>query len=224
MTDDILTLRGVSKRFNRPDGSELFNLRDVSASFQAGEIVALMGRSGSGKSTLAHICGLLMSADSGQVIIKGRDVTRLSSNAAADFRAHHIGLVFQAANLLPQFRAYRNVMVPALVSFGQARRAADTALTAVGLADRLASRPGELSGGEQQRVALARAWINKPDLLIADEPTGNLDQESEDILLRLFREYADQGRTVLIATHSQRVADTSDRILRIDSGRLTSAT
>jgi ABC-type lipoprotein export system ATPase subunit len=213
-------MKDICKRFNRPDGTALFCLTDVSVSVCAGEIVALMGRSGSGKSTLAHIAGLLMSADSGGLFINGHDVANLSPNAAARFRCRHIGLVFQAANLLPQFRAYRNVMVPAVTGFREARRAAEEALTAVGLRDRLLSRPGELSGGEQQRVALARAWMNRPDLLIADEPTGNLDRASEDLLLGLFGEYAHEGHAVLVVTHSSRVAETADRVVTIDSGRL----
>jgi putative ABC transport system ATP-binding protein len=220
VADEVLIVKDICKKFIR-DGSDLFALTDVSLTVRAGEIVALMGRSGSGKSTLAHILGLLMSADSGELTILGQDVSRISASAAAGFRSRHIGLVFQAANLLPQFKAYRNVMVPALTPFRAARQAAQDGLTAVGLRDRLGSRPGELSGGEQQRVALARALINGPDLLIADEPTGNLDRDSEDLLLRLFRDYADQGHAVLIATHSQRVAELADCRVLIDNGRLT---
>src|SRR5262249_18437146 len=136
-------------------------------------------------------------------------------------RRRHIGLVFQEANLLPQLKAYRNVMVPAVTPQRTARRAAEEALAAVGLGERLNNRPGELSGGEQQRVALARAWINQPSLLIADEPSGNLDRESEELLLRLFDRYAGDGHAVLVATHSQLVADAADRVVVINSGRLT---
>jgi ABC-type lipoprotein export system ATPase subunit len=220
MASEVLIMENICKKFRKPDGTDLFSMTDVSVNVRAGEIVALMGRSGSGKSTLAHIAGLLMSADSGALFITGRDVSNVSSNEAAGFRCRHIGLVFQAANLLPQFKAYRNVMVPAVTPFREARRAAEEALTAVGLGNRLSNRPGELSGGEQQRVALARAWLNRPDLLIADEPTGNLDRDSEDLLLRLFCEYAHQGHAVLIVTHSPRVADAADRVVVIDSGRL----
>jgi ABC-type lipoprotein export system ATPase subunit len=217
---EVLIMENICKRFRKPDGTDLFSLTDVSLTVSAGEIVALMGRSGSGKSTLAHIAGLLMSADSGGLFITQRSVCTLTPNEAARFRCRHIGLVFQAANLLPQFKAYRNVMVPAVAPFREARRAAQEALTAVGLGNRLNSRPGELSGGEQQRVALARAWINRPDLLIADEPSGNLDRHSEDLLLRLFCEYAHRGHAVLVATHSARVAEAADRVVVIDSGRL----
>jgi ABC-type lipoprotein export system ATPase subunit len=220
MADQVLIMEDIGKTFRRPDGTPLFCLTDVSLTVSAGEIVALMGRSGSGKSTLAHIAGLLMSADSGGLSINGRDVANLPANEAAAFRCRHIGLVFQTANLLPQFKAYRNVMLPAVTPFREARRAAEEALTAVGLGDRLDSRPGELSGGEQQRVALARAWLNRPDLLIADEPSGNLDRDSEDLLLRLFGEYAREGHAVLVVTHSSRVADAADRVVVIDSGRL----
>lgn len=221
MANDVLVLENICKTFRKPDGTDLFSLTDVSVTVAAGEIVALMGRSGSGKSTLAHIAGLLMSADSGRLVINGRDVASLSASDAAGFRCQHIGLVFQEANLLPQLKAYRNVMVPAVTPLRAARHAAEQALTAVGLAGRLNNRPGDLSGGEQQRVALARAWINQPDLLIADEPSGNLDRDSEDLLLRLFDRYARDGHGVFVATHSPQVADAADRVVVIDSGRLT---
>jgi ABC-type lipoprotein export system ATPase subunit len=221
VSGEILVMEKICKQFKKPDGTHLFSLKDVSLTVSAGEIVALMGRSGSGKSTVAHIAGLLMSADTGALSINGRDVARLSAKESAAFRCRHIGLVFQSSHLLPQFKAYRNVMVPAVMSFREARRAAEAALTAVGLGDRMASRPGQLSGGEQQRVALARAWINRPDLLIADEPTGNLDQDSEERLLRLFGQYAHEGRAVLVMTHSQQVADAADRVVVIESGSLT---
>lgn len=220
MATDVLVMDKICKTLRNADGTPLFGLTDVCLTVGAGEIVALMGHSGSGKSTLAHIAGLLMSADSGELFINGMNVVNLSSNKAAAFRSRHIGLVFQSANLLPQFRAYRNVMVPAVTSFREARLAAQQALTAVGLGNRLDSRPGELSGGEQQRVALARALMNRPDLLIADEPTGNLDRGSEDILLRLFGEYAHEGHAVFVVTHSVRVADAADRVVMIESGCL----
>ncbi len=221
MANAVLVMENIRKKFRKPDGTDLFGLTDVSLTVHAGEIVALMGRSGSGKSTLAHIAGLLMSADSGRLVINGRDVTHLPATAAARFRSRHIGLVFQEANLLPQLKAYRNVMVPAVTPSRTARGAAEQALVAVGLKERLHHRPGQLSGGEQQRVALARAWINEPDLLIADEPSGNLDRDSEDLLLRLFDRYARDGHAVLVATHSRQVADAADRVVVIDSGRLT---
>jgi ABC-type lipoprotein export system ATPase subunit len=218
MPAHVLEVEGVSKSFRVPGGS--FSLQDVSLKVRAGQIVVVRGRSGSGKSTLIQIFGLLLSQDAGKISIFGQDVTTFNRRQAADFRSEHIGLVFQSFNLLPQLRAVRNVMVPARVSSKAARGAAEELLRAVHLGDRMQSRPGELSGGEQQRVALARALINNPGLLMADEPTGNLDKENEDLLLRLFREYARGGRGVLIATHSDLVAECADEVVTVDNGIL----
>jgi putative ABC transport system ATP-binding protein len=221
VTGQILVAEGITKTFRGPSGS--FSIRGVSLKVCAGQIVALRGRSGSGKSALIQILGLLMKPDGGQLSIMGRDTRGMTRATAADFRAVHIGMVFQAFNLLPQLSAYRNVMVPARMPHRSARAAADELLRSVDLADRLRSRPGELSGGEQQRVALARALINQPDLLLADEPTGNLDQVNEDLLLDLFTQYARQGHGVLIATHSERVAARADDVLTLDAGELTAS-
>lgn len=188
---------------------------------RAGEIVAIVGRSGSGKSTLVQILGLLQQPDGGTLHVLGRDVLGLARRDRADFRAEHIGLVFQAFNLLPQLTAQQNV---ALASRGRQRDAAKEArrlLDTVGLGHRLDARPGEMSGGEQQRAALARAFINGPEVLIADEPTGNLDEANETLVMDLLAEYARQGHVVLLVTHSARLAEAASRVVALDAGVAT---
>ncbi|MDF3301024.1 ABC transporter ATP-binding protein [Streptomyces tropicalis] len=194
-------------------------LTDVDLAVAPDCVTALVGHSGSGKSTLLHVLGLLTAPDSGRVELEGRDTTGLSDDALADLRRRRIGFVFQSFNLLPQHTALTNVAL----AYAGRRRAGEARARAllerVGLGDRCEHRPGELSGGEQQRVALARALVNEPPLLLADEPTGNLDAGSEAVLLELFRELADEGHGVLVVTHDQAVADAADVVHRLDGGR-----
>jgi ABC-type lipoprotein export system ATPase subunit len=186
----------------------------------AGQLTALVGRSGSGKSSLLNVLGALAPPDSGSVQINGVDLVGLSSAAAARLRGEQIGFVFQAFNLLPQLTAAQNVAMPYRRGVHAGATAAKELLGRLGLAERTGHRPGELSAGEQQRVALARALINDPALILADEPTGNLDGETEQQLLGLFCEIAAEGRTVLIVTHNNGVAGAADRVLRMHAGQL----
>jgi ABC-type lipoprotein export system ATPase subunit len=196
-------------------------LDEVDLGVEAGRVTALVGPSGSGKSSLLRVLGLLAPPDAGAVLVEGADVTGLTDARLAQLRRRKLGFVFQSYNLLPQHSALRNVALPALTGPRDAERRAMELLDEVGLADRARHRPGELSGGEQQRVALARALVNDPAVVLADEPTGNLDQESEERMLGLFRRVAANGCAVLVVTHSEEVASEADTVHRLAKGRLT---
>jgi putative ABC transport system ATP-binding protein len=201
-------------------GSPVEVLRGVSLELSAGQLTALVGRSGSGKSSLLNVLGALTAPDSGSVQINGVDLVGLSSAAAARLRGEQIGFVFQAFNLLPHLTAAQNVALPYRRGVQAGAAPARELLGRLGLAERAGHRPGELSAGEQQRVALARALINDPSVILADEPTGNLDGHTEQQLLGVFREIATEGRTVLVVTHNDGVALAADRVLRMHAGRL----
>jgi lipoprotein-releasing system ATP-binding protein len=211
--------KNITKNFG-----ELPVLQGVDISVAAGEVVSLVGPSGSGKSTLLHILGTLDRPDAGQVLIQGTDVTRLSRNALAAFRNQSIGFVFQFHHLLPEFSALENVCIPGWLgrrSKAEVKREAMSLLELMGLSGRADHRPNQLSGGEQQRVAVARALINKPAVIFADEPTGNLDTTTARELHRLFFDLRDQFKqTFLIVTHNEELAALSDRCLRIRDGQL----
>lgn len=199
-------------------------LRDLDLEVAAGELVAVVGASGVGKSTLLHVLGGLDRADAGEIVIDGTDVGSMLDPARVAFRNRRVGFVFQFHHLLPEFNALENAEIPlriARLPLGQARARAEQLLRRVGLGDRLTHRPGLLSGGEQQRVAIARALVMEPRLLLADEPTGNLDEHTADTLHDLLREMQhEQGVTSLIATHNTRLAAVCDRVLRLEDGRL----
>ncbi|TPG16029.1 ABC transporter ATP-binding protein [Pedococcus bigeumensis] len=218
----ILRLTEVSKTY--ATGSlEVAALREVSFTVEAGEYLAIMGPSGSGKSTLMHILGCLDVPTSGVYELAGQDVTGLSEAELAEIRNARIGFVFQQFNLLPTLSAWRNVALPLCYSgtpAAERRERAVAALERVGLGDRIDHRPGELSGGQQQRVAIARALVTDPSLLLADEPTGNLDSASTEDVLRLLDELNDSGRTIALITHEADVAARARRTLRIRDGRL----
>ena len=201
-------------------------LRGVSLEVKRGEYVAIMGPSGSGKSTLMHILGCLDVPTSGSYDLAGEDVSMMSEAALANVRNRQIGFVFQQFNLLPSLPAWRNVELP-LCYTGMARaerkERAINALERVGLGDRVEHRPGELSGGQQQRVAVARALVTDPALILADEPTGNLDSHSSADVLALFTELHDQGRTIVLITHERDVAESAQRVVRILDGQVDSA-
>jgi len=211
--------KNITKKFG-----ELSVLQGVDISIAAGEVVSLVGPSGSGKSTLLHILGTLDRPDLGSVEIQGTEVTKLSRNELAAFRNRSIGFVFQFHHLLPEFSALENVCIPGWLgkrSKTEVKREAAALLELMGLSSRADHRPNQLSGGEQQRVAVARALINKPAVIFADEPTGNLDTTTAGELHRLFFDLRDQFKqTFLIVTHNEELAALSDRCLRIRDGQL----
>lgn len=197
-------------------------LRGIDFSASGREVVSIVGASGAGKSTLLQILGSLSRPDSGKVIIDGTDIFSLSSNALADFRNRKIGFVFQFHHLLPEFTALENVMIPALIAGNKASAAKEKAsalLEDLGLGHRLTHKPSELSGGEQQRVAIARAVINNPSVILADEPSGNLDSHTKKDIHRLFFDLRDRfGQTIIIVTHDKDLATMSDRMLEMRDG------
>jgi putative ABC transport system ATP-binding protein len=198
-------------------------LHGIDLTIDDGELVAIMGPSGSGKTTLMNILGCLDTPTSGRYLLDGIDVSRLSDSQLAKIRGGKIGFVFQSFNLVPRTNALRNVELPLIYSGGRARhRAARLALEQVGLADRQKHMPNELSGGQQQRVAIARALVNDPALLLADEPTGNLDSASTREILKLLGGLNDAGRTVVIITHEEEVARFAKRVIRLRDGRIES--
>lgn len=221
--NNVLSLSGVSKHYDT-GAARIDVLRDVDLTLQRGEIAALVAPSGAGKSTLLHIAGLLDRASSGQVMICGEDMSGLADKPRTLMRRDRIGFVYQFHHLLPEFSAFENVLMP-MKAAGAPREAsrerARALLTLVGLAKRADHRPSELSGGEQQRVALCRALANAPALLLADEPTGNLDPETSEIVSDLLIDLArETGLTALIATHNHQLADRMDRIVRLDRGQI----
>ena len=209
----------IYKRFSTVEA-----LSGVSLEVSKGEIVAIVGASGAGKSTLLQIIGTLMPADSGRVEIAGVDVGTLGERQLAAFRNRHIGFVFQFHHLLPEFTAVENVMMPALiggVDKGEAACRAVELLEMVGLADRAQHKPVEMSGGEQQRVAIARALICRPSVVLADEPTGNLDSANRDEIQRLLMDVREQfGQTIVMVTHDMSLADSVDRKVVMSDGRV----
>jgi lipoprotein-releasing system ATP-binding protein len=202
-------------------------IRDLDLQVEQGEMVAIVGASGAGKSTLLHLLGGLDRPDSGEVRVGDASLSQIADAELVAFRNRHVGFVFQFHHLLPEFSAVENAEMPlriARVKTDEARPRATGLLTRVGLGERLEHRPGMLSGGEQQRVAVARALVMQPSLLLADEPTGDLDETTADALHHLLREmHAEFGLTAIIATHNPRLAQQCDRILRLEGGSLTPA-
>ena len=217
----MLLLERASKSFLSA-GEPLWVLRDIDLRVDAGEMLAVVGPSGSGKSTLLSICAGLDRPSSGSVVVNGVDLNRLSEDQLSRFRNENIGFVFQAFHLIPSLTALENVMVPGeLRGRSDCRSAAGAMLETVQLAHRMAHYPSQLSGGEQQRVALARAFLNRPKLLFADEPTGNLDEETATIIQTLLFDLQKRsGTTLLIATHNMEFAAQTNRILRLRQGKL----
>lgn len=225
MVSELVVARDVKKNFLH-EGTVVEVLRGVDLVISSGEMVCVVGASGAGKSTLLHLLGTLDLPTSGSITCEGRDVTQLSSSELAAFRNQRIGFVFQFHHLLPEFTALENVMMPGLVR-GMRRppleKKSQELLEEVGLGHRLKHRPGELSGGEQQRVALARALVMEPALILADEPTGNLDSATSDAIHKLFFDLnARRGTTFLIVTHSRDLAARMPRVVSMRDGRVES--
>ena len=224
----MIQLRDITKSYERPGEGVLKVLNEIDFKVEKGEFVAIVGPSGSGKSTLMNILGLLDTPDSGDYKLVGSKVSSLSAKELARTRNSTIGFVFQQFHLLPRTTAAENVELPLVYSDGDksggdTRKKAIDALCRVGLEDRLTHYPSELSGGQQQRVAIARALVNDPDVILADEPTGNLDQESGRQVMELFRDLNNNGSTILFITHDQQLASQASRVVRIDDGRLSAA-
>ena len=221
----LVRVEGVTKKFLH-EGREVEILKGIDLAIDAGEMLCIVGASGAGKSTLLHILGTLDLPTSGRIVFENEDVTRFSSSALAAFRNRSLGFVFQFHHLLPEFNALENVMMPGMIR-GMPRatitKAATDLLNEVGLSHRLTHRPGELSGGEQQRVALARALVLEPKLILADEPTGNLDSKTSDAMHELFFDLnRRRGTTFLIVTHSRDLAGQMPRVVTMRDGSIES--
>jgi len=223
MSEPVLLLNGVERRFRTGEGS-LYVLRGVDLAIGPGEIVALVAPSGAGKSTLLHVAGLLERANGGTVVIVGRNATVLDERARTELRRIFIGFVYQFHHLLPEFNALENAAMPLLIAGRSKREACERArvlLNALGLGGRLHHRPARLSGGEQQRVAIARALVHRPKLVLADEPTGNLDFETAEVVFgQLLSLVRSEGAAALVATHNPDLAARMDRTLRLKDGRI----
>jgi putative ABC transport system ATP-binding protein len=222
----MIQLQNIAKSYERPGEGVLKVLKEIDFKVEKGEFVAIVGPSGSGKSTLMNILGLLDTPDSGEYELLGSRISGLSAKELARTRNSTIGFVFQQFHLLPRTTAAENVELPLVYSnnnkiSGGTHNKAINALCRVGLEDRLTHYPSELSGGQQQRVAIARALVNDPDVILADEPTGNLDQESGQQVMDLFRDLNNSGSTILFITHDQHLASQASRVVRIDDGRLS---
>ncbi|MBC7142289.1 MAG: ABC transporter ATP-binding protein [Rhodobacteraceae bacterium] len=224
MSDAVLALKGIAKSYLKGMPGEVRVLSGLDLTVKRGEVVALVAPSGAGKSTLLHIAGLLDTADAGTVTISGREMTGLSDRARTEVRRGEVGFVYQFHHLLPEFSALENIVLPQLanaVPKATAEARARELLTRVGIAARADHRPAELSGGEQQRVAFCRALANGPKLLLADEPTGNLDPATADqVFAALMELVRDTGLSALIATHNLELAARMDRVLHLDNGVL----
>jgi putative ABC transport system ATP-binding protein len=223
-TETLVSLRHISKSYHRGDQA-IQVLSNISFDIARGEFLALMGPSGSGKSTLLNLIAGIDRPDTGELLVAGTDIVQLGEAALADWRAGHVGFIFQFYNLMPVLTAYENVELPlALTSLPRRERRehAEAALELVGLTDRMTHYPSELSGGQQQRVAIARAFITDPVLIVADEPTGDLDRHSASEVLELLRRLAaEMGKTIIMVTHDRKAAESANAIMHLEKGELS---
>ncbi len=223
----VLEARGLTKSYQGGDGATLHILRDLDIEVHRGEMVAVVGASGAGKSTLLHLLGALDSPTAGEVILAGTPIGRRSEDELAEIRNREVGFVFQFHHLLREFSALENVMIPQRIhgtATADARVRAEFLLTRLGLGERMNHRPSELSGGEQQRAAVARALATAPAVLLADEPTGNLDYRNGELLHDVLAELArDLGMGMVVVTHNHSLADRADRVLLLNQGQLTAS-
>ncbi len=216
----LIRLQNISRLYEM-GGETIHALRDISLDVERGEYVAIMGPSGSGKSTLMNLLGCLDTCTSGLYELNGTSVSDLDDNELADIRNREIGFVFQTFNLLPRANALRNVELPLIykgVPSAERKRIATETLASVGLANRMQHKPNEMSGGQRQRVAIARALVNSPSIILADEPTGNLDSKTGDEIMALLRLLSDKGNTIFVVTHEEEIALHARRIIRIRDG------
>lgn len=224
MREKIIHIESIVKNYKV--GTQVVRaLRSVSVDIYRGEYVAIMGASGSGKSTLMNIIGCLDTPTSGKYVLNGKDVSRMSDDALAEIRNSEIGFVFQVFNLLPRNSALENVMLPLIYAGkrkAERKQIAEKTLAEVGLDDRMTHKPNELSGGQRQRVAIARALVNNPSLLLADEPTGNLDSKISEEIMKLFAQIHKNGNTLLMVTHEPDIAEHAHRIIRLKDGEVES--
>lgn len=224
MSESLVSVKEVNKTYQR-GGETLVVLDDVNLEVPKGDFLALMGPSGSGKSTLLNLIGGLDTPTSGSIEVDGERLDTLNSKALSKWRASHVGFIFQFYNLLPVLTAFRNVELPLLLtklSGSERKQHVETALNIVSLEDRSSHKPGELSGGQQQRVAIARALVSDPDILVCDEPTGDLDRGTATEILQLLQILnRDHGKTILMVTHDPMAAESAKRILNLDKGKLT---
>ncbi|KKQ91991.1 MAG: ABC-type antimicrobial peptide transport system, ATPase component [Candidatus Woesebacteria bacterium GW2011_GWA2_40_7] len=221
----LISLSKVTKTYKLGDDVEVSALRGVDLNIKEGEFVAIIGPSGSGKSTLMHMIGILDQPTTGTVELEGKNISKLTEEKLAELRNKHIGFVFQAFNLLPRTSALENVELPLIYSGDSAserKQKGEESLNMVGLRERMDHTPSQLSGGQQQRVAIARALVTKPSLILADEPTGNLDSKAGDEIITLLKDLNKEGNTIVLVTHEREIAERAKRIVEIKDGQIVS--